>query len=193
MLAGYVAALSFFVAPAPINMQHRGRAPTMAEAGAEAASSASAAAASSAVDAAFAKGKERNEKKDALIKGLEREYNSFFQPMEDNLYNPSVTFADPLISFEGIEKYRNNVDMLAGETLLGKLCFSDCGLIMHNVTETADGGLQTRWTLQFRFKLLPWQPVARFTGVSRYTLDSECRVLSQKDYWDSVNLQPGGG
>ena len=34
--------------------------------------------------------------------------------------------------------------------------------------------------------------VARFTGVSRYTLDAQCRVLAQEDYWDSVNLQPGG-
>ena len=176
MLTG-LAVLGFFVAPPPVPHHHRHTSPAM----------------TASIDAAFAKEAERNEKKDALMKGLEREYNSFFQPMEYDLYNPGVTFTDPMISFEGIEKYRNNVDMLAGETLLGKLCFSDCGLIMHNVTETADGGLQTRWTLQFRFKLLPWQPVARFTGVSRYTLDSECRVLSQKDYWDSVNLQPGGG
>ena len=113
--------------------------------------------------------------------------------MEEELYSADVTFEDPLISLSGVDAYRRNVNMLAGTTLMGKLCFSDCGLVMHNVSETADGGLQTRWTLQFCFKLLPWQPVARFTGVSRYTLDSECRVLSQKDYWDSVNLQPGGG
>ena len=124
--------------------------------------------------------------------GLKREYESFFQPMEEELYNQAVTFNDPLIALSGVEAYKKNVNMLAGTTLLGQLCFSDCGLAMHNVTELPDGRLQTRWTLQFRFKLLPWQPVARFTGVSRYTLDSECRVLQQKDYWDSVNLLPGG-
>ena len=74
---------------------------------------------------------------------------------------------------------------------MGKLCFSDCGLTMHQVTDLPDGRLQTRWTLQFRFKLLPWQPIARFTGVSRYTLDAQCKVLAQQDFWDSVNLQPG--
>ena len=113
--------------------------------------------------------------------------------MEMDLYNPDVTFNDPMISFEGVEKYKNNVDMLAGGNLLGKLCFSDCGLTMHGMpTELPGGRLQTRWTLQFRFKLLPWAPVARFTGVSRYTLDNQCRVLAQEDFWDSVNMVPGG-
>lgn len=131
--------------------------------------------------------------KQELMAGLEREYDSFFQPMEDGLYNADVSFSDPLISLSGVDAYRNNVDMLAGKTLMGRTCFSDCGLIMHKISETADGGLETRWTLQFRFKLLPWQPLCRFTGVSQYTLDSSCRVLRQADFWDSINLQPGGG
>jgi len=106
-------------------------------------------------------------------------------------YNPEVSFADPLISFTGLEKYKNNVDMLAGETPLGRFCFTDCGLTMHSIVETPTG-LRTRWTLQFRFKLLPWAPLAQFTGVSEYTLDGQQRVLQQQDYWDSINLQPGG-
>jgi len=142
----------------------------------------------SSVDAAFA----AKASKASLMEGLRREYDSFFQPMEDELYIKDVSFEDPLISLSGLDAYRNNVNMLAGETALGKLCFTDCGLFMHNVTETADGGLQTRWTLQFRFKLLPWQPLARFTGVSQYTIDDQCRVVAQRDYWDSVNLLPGG-
>merc|ERR1719316_569825 len=128
----------------------------------------------------------------ALVEGLKREYESFFQPMETELYNPAVSFTDPLINFEGIEPYRNNVDMLAGKTLMGKLCFTDCGLTMHSVRDLPDGGLETRWTLQFRFKLLPWKPLAQFTGVSRYTLDGNKRVVAQQDYWDSINLQTGG-
>jgi hypothetical protein len=61
---------------------------------------------------------------------------------------------------------------------------------MHKVTKT-DRGLTTRWTLQFRFRLLPWQPLAQFTGVSEYTLDKQARVLRQQDYWDSINLRDG--
>ena len=34
--------------------------------------------------------------------------------MEEGLYNPGVTFEDPLISLEGVDAYRSNVNMLAG-------------------------------------------------------------------------------
>lgn len=129
---------------------------------------------------------------DKLMDGLREEYDCFFQPLRPELYDPNVTFADPLISFSGLDKYKGNVEMLAGVTPFGKACFSDSGLVMHNVQETPTG-VQTRWTLQFRFKLLPWAPLAQFTGVSKYTLDSEKRVVAQQDYWDSINLQPGGG
>ena len=133
-------------------------------------------------------------RKAALVEGLRREYTSFFQPMEENLYAPGVTFSDPLISLEGVSAYKNNVNMLAGDSMLGKILFTDCGLVMHNVTTDSPESrtLCTRWTLQFRFKLLPWQPLAQFTGISQYTLDDEARVLRQEDFWDSINLEAGG-
>ena len=53
---------------------------------------------------------------------------------------------------------------------------------MHAVEEEGERELTTRWTLQFRFKLLPWKPLAQFTGVSRYTLDAEARLLNSAPY-----------
>jgi len=134
-----------------------------------------------------------SDRKAALVAGLKREYSSFFNPMEMELYDPQVTFDDPMISFTGADKFKANVDMLSGGSAVGKLLFSDCGLVMHSCTEDGERALTTRWTLQFRFKLLPWKPLAQFTGVSQYTLDGESRVSAQQDFWDSVNLQPGGG
>jgi len=118
-------------------------------------------------------------RKAALVEGLRREYDSFFRPMEENLYAPSVTFTDPLISFEGVAAYKSNVNMLAGESALGRFIFTDCGLVMHTVTTDSpeSRSLCTRWTLQFRFKLLPWKPLAQFTGVSQYTLDDQVGLL----------------
>lgn len=133
------------------------------------------------------------QKKAALIEGLRREYESFFTPMETELYAPGVSFEDPLISLTGVDEYKKNVEMLAGTNAFGKLCFTDCGLVMHSVEEPSARELTTRWTLQFRFKLLPWKPLARFSGVSKYTLDEQARVTRQQDFWDSVNLQSGGG
>lgn len=114
-----------------------------------------------------------SDRKAALVAGLKREYSSFFNPMEMELYDPQVTFDDPMISFTGADKFKANVDMLSGGSAVGKLLFSDCGLVMHSCTEDGERALTTRWTLQFRFKLLPWKPLAQFTGVSQYTLDGE--------------------
>ena len=111
--------------------------------------------------------------------------------METELYSPDVEFVDPLINLNGVDAYANNVGMLAGSTLAGKILFRDCDLIMHRVTEPTPTTLETRWTLQFRFQLLPWAPLAEFTGVSKYTLDENARVVRQDDFWDSVNLSDG--
>ena len=113
--------------------------------------------------------------KAALIEGLKREYASFFSPMEMDLYDPQVEFNDPMISFTGASAFKANVDMLSGGSAVGKLLFDDSGLVMHSVTEESERQLTTRWTLQFRFKLLPWRPLAQFTGVSQYTLDDKVR------------------
>lgn len=128
----------------------------------------------------------------ALIEALREEYNSFFDPMLHELYVPDVTFQDPLIELNGVDAYEANVRMLAGNNIFGKLCFCDCGLEMHAASQPTPETLMTRWTLQFRFRLLPWAPLARFTGVSKYRLSPDGRIASQRDFWDSINLQPGG-
>ena len=73
-------------------------------------------------------------KKAALIAGPQREYATFFQPMETELYSPDVEFVDPLINLQGVDAYANNVGMLAGSTLAGKILFRDCDLILTTVT-----------------------------------------------------------
>jgi len=144
---------------------------------------------------------------DQLKKVLEREYLSFFDPMERDYYADTVTFDDPLTQLEGVDGYQSNVDMLAGRNLFGSLLFRDAGIALHSVsggqvTQNSDGSIAvgeitTRWTLRFTFKALPWQPTPRFSGISRYTVapggPKGVQVLKQADYWDSINLVPGGG
>ena len=130
-----------------------------------------------------------------LERALTREYASFFAPMERKFYEQDVTFVDPLTSFTGIDKYQANVDMLAGRSGLGKLLFKDASIVLHKISRGAglrENQLQTRWTLQFSVKFLPWQPRPRFTGVSVYTINPESgKVMRQDDFWDSINLQNG--
>lgn len=129
-----------------------------------------------------------------LEKTLRREYASFFAPFEKGFYAQDVTFVDPLTSFTGIDKYQNNIDMLAGRTAMGKLLFDDASIVLHNVKDLAENKVQTRWTLQVDVKFLPWRPRAKFTGVSIYTVQGEPgseKVVKQEDYWDSINLKQG--
>lgn len=157
---------------------------------------------------------------------LFREYTSFFDPMYPEWYAYDVTFNDPLNSLQGVDKYRQNVDMLGGRSLFGKWLFSDASIVLHSVSggevslsssssSSDDNGndncsvvtiseMRSRWTLRFTFQPLPWKPTARFTGVSTYkvvvasptdtTTNTAARVqiVSQQDYWDSINLKEDG-
>lgn len=139
---------------------------------------------------------------DKLKKVLNREYVSFFDPMQREYYSEGVSFDDPMTSLSGVDAYQNNVDMLASRTLMGKFLFEDGGIVLHSVTGgevQSDGSISnivTRWTLRVTVKVLPWQPTARFSGISVYEVSqggSEGVVVDhQTDYWDSINIQQGG-
>ena len=83
-----------------------------------------------------------------------------------------------MTSLSGVDSYRDNVDMLAGRTWMGKLLFDGAGINLHSVTggeitESASGDVQvseivTRWTLRVTAKVLPWKPTAVFSGISVY-------------------------
>ncbi|KAL3928176.1 MAG: hypothetical protein SGBAC_012760 [Bacillariaceae sp.] len=138
-----------------------------------------------------------------LKKVLEREYASFFDPMQKEFYADSVSFDDPMTSLSGVDSYQNNVDMLSSRTLFGKFFFKDAGIVLHSVTggevNDEDGTISnivTRWSLRVTVQILPWQPTARFTGISEYEVVSGgsegVLVQHQTDYWDSINIQNGG-
>lgn len=122
---------------------------------------------------------------------LQREYTSFFTPMETEFYDPSVTFSDPMITISGVDSYKSNVDLLSGRTAFGKFMFRDASIILHRIEDLGPNKLRTRWTLRLTVKVLPWQPTARFTGVSDYTVNAAGKVIRQDDYWDSINLADG--
>lgn len=140
-----------------------------------------------------------------LKRVLEREYVSFFNPMRTEYYAPNVTFDDPLTTLAGVDAYKTNVDMLAGRTLLGSILFEDGGINLHSITggDIQDDGsisdIITRWTLRFTMKVFFWNPTARFSGISIYKIQppmgpgmDKVQIVSQIDYWDSINLKPGG-
>lgn len=135
------------------------------------------------------------ERKEAVKRCLAREYRSFFRPFEGEFYADAVTFKDPLNELAGKDKYRSNVEMLSGESPVGNLLFDNGYIDLHAVEDVPgdERRLRTRWTLGFNFKLLPWRPQALFTGVSEYVIDGDARVVSQRDFWDTLSLGEAGG
>ena len=140
---------------------------------------------------------------DKLKKVLQREYVSFFKPMQREYYAKDVSFDDPMTSLSGVDAYQNNVDMLSSRTLMGKFLFEDAGISLHSVTggevSPADGSISniiTRWTLRVTAKVLPWAPTARFSGISVYEVVSGgsegVLVDHQTDFWCSINIMEGG-
>jgi hypothetical protein len=122
---------------------------------------------------------------------LKREYNSFFDPLERDYYDANVEFIDPLGRFIGINKYQDNVDFLAGRSGLGSFLFKNSFIRIFSVEQLEDSRIMTRWALHFTFIALPWQPTARFSGVSLYTVNNDTKIIKQEDYWDSINLNGG--
>lgn len=131
------------------------------------------------------------EQVNTLQKGLIEEYKTFFDPMIESMYDKNVEFKDPLNNFRGVDRYRGNVDLLAGRKGLGPLLFSDASIIMHSLNLLPEAKLQARWTLQLTAKFLPWKPRLRFTGISIYQVNFDGKITSQEDFWDSVNLVNG--
>jgi hypothetical protein len=126
-----------------------------------------------------------------LERCLYKEYTSFFTTLDESFYLKDVGFLDPITKFTGIDKYKNNIDMIAGRTSLGKILFEDASIVLHNIEQTGKLEIQTRWTLQVTFKAFPWKPRPKFTGISVYTLTADGKVARQDDYWDSINLKGG--
>jgi len=91
---------------------------------------------------------------------------------------------DPLNEFDGVDKYKSNIQMLRDSPL-----FTAADMTLHDAVPQDDGTVITRWTLGMTFKPFPWQPRLTFTGTSIYYLDNEGKVSKHVDMWDSIDQQ----
>ena len=83
--------------------------------------------------------------------------------IDTSRYADNVEFVDPITKYDNISGYLFNIQKLR------RLFRPDFEL--HDVYETAENELTTRWTMTMKFVLLPWQPEIAFTGVSIMTVD----------------------
>eukprot|EP00898_Chlorokybus_atmophyticus_P007464 jgi/Chlat1/7719/Chrsp66S07197 len=94
-------------------------------------------------------------------------------------YDKKVAFVDPITKYDTADGYLFNIQML-------RFVFTP-KFYLHDVKQTGDLEITTRWTMQMIFRLLPWQPQLTFTGVSIMGINPETGLFNKHiDKWDSI-------
>ena len=102
---------------------------------------------------------------------LSQMFDLAYEPRWD-LYADDVVFTDPLNKFTGIQKYKDNIQMLKDSPL-----FTGGKMDLHEVTVVDESRVDTRWTLAMTFKPFPWRPRLLFTGTTKYILDKDTGLV----------------
>lgn len=104
------------------------------------------------------------------------------QGIDKGIYADDVKFEDPITRYDSIDGYLFNIQML-------RHLFTP-EFILHNIYEVSPTTLETRWTMNMKLRVLPWQPDLIFTGTSQYEFDlSSKKVVKHSDTWDSIQNQ----
>ena len=83
--------------------------------------------------------------------------------IDKSVYAADVKFEDPITKYDSINGYLANIQML-------RYVFSP-EFILHKISPVSETTLETRWTMNMKFRILPWQPDLTFTGTSQYEFD----------------------
>ncbi|WZN63488.1 SOUL heme-binding protein [Chloropicon roscoffensis] len=102
--------------------------------------------------------------------------------IDKSVYAADVNFEDPITKYDSINGYLANIQML-------RYVFSP-EFILHQIYAVSETTLETRWTMNMKFRILPWQPDLTFTGTSQYEFDLQTeKVVRHSDTWDSISDQ----
>jgi hypothetical protein len=112
---------------------------------------------------------------------LKQMFDLAYEPKWD-LYAEDVLFKDPLNKFKGIQKYKDNIQMLKDSPL-----FTGGKMTLHEVNIVNPQRVDTRWTLAMTFKPFPWQPRLEFTGTTQYIMGADGLVVEHLDQWDALS------
>ncbi|KAK9806065.1 hypothetical protein WJX73_010820 [Symbiochloris irregularis] len=119
---------------------------------------------------------------------LEEDLSHLFDErgLDQSQYDDKVNFMDPLTKFSSVKGYMFNIAMLK------RLFAPDFQL--HDIRQTGDYEITTRWTMIMQFtlnRISPlrrfWDPKLIFTGVSIMGINKENgKVNAHIDLWDAV-------
>jgi len=130
-----------------------------------------------------------------LLRRLEADYRerAYFitGDIDGSIYAPDCYFADPTISFRGLEKWRSNLRLLVPFLIKPRIELR--GIVRKDAPSMdAPAGratLRARWRLVCGLKLF-WRPVIDIEGATVYELgDDNTRIESHVEEWEIPGWQ----
>ncbi|KAH7306330.1 hypothetical protein KP509_22G006900 [Ceratopteris richardii] len=95
-----------------------------------------------------------------------------------SLYAEDCYFADPTISFKGIDLYEQNLKLLIP-------FLEEPALTLFSMDKDPgeDSCVRASWQLRTRLRL-PWRPIISVGGSTVYILSEQYKVISHVESWD---------
>ncbi|GAX75988.1 hypothetical protein CEUSTIGMA_g3431.t1 [Chlamydomonas eustigma] len=127
-----------------------------------------------------------------VLQRIRRDYivNSYFVTgiIDSTIYEEDCFFADPTISFSGLELWTRNLQLLVPFLMQPRINLLDIRRISPREEEN-EVVLKADWTLETSLRL-PWQPFISIGGSTEYTLNEDKnKVLRHVESWDVSGLQ----
>ena len=110
-----------------------------------------------------------------ILEILKGDYQQFPENQTYSIYAEDVYFKDPLNEFRGVDRYKQNINLIA-------TWFEDIELEISDIRQVEDT-IQSKWTLYMNSPL-PWKPRLAIPGTSELKLNSDNLIISHIDYWD---------
>jgi len=100
--------------------------------------------------------------------------------MDLGLYEPDCEFADPFVSFRGLDRFKKNLDNLGS-------FMEDVQLVVDEFSADEESGkVETKW--KFKCTLgLPWKPVLAASGGTSHVFNGRNRMAQHVESW---NIDP---
>ena len=109
-----------------------------------------------------------------IIEIIKQDYQRFPNDQTYSIYIEDVYFKDPLNEFRGVDRYKQNINLIA-------TWFQDIKLDLHEIRRDLDI-IHTEWTLKMNSPL-PWKPRLAIPGRSELKVNRDELIISHIDYW----------
>ncbi|MDJ0713662.1 MAG: DUF2358 domain-containing protein [Prochloraceae cyanobacterium] len=109
-----------------------------------------------------------------IIEIIKQDYQRFPNDQTYSIYIEDVYFKDPLNEFRGVDRYKQNINLIA-------TWFQDIKLDLHEIRRDLDI-IHTEWTLNMNSPL-PWKPRLAIPGRSELKVNRDELIISHIDYW----------